>query len=579
LKNVTLGFLDGLDQQIRIVDGTAPRPAARLDLPVEVLLAYPLANQVGINVGDEFQLVSTVGSRVISMPVQVAGLWQPVERANAAWFFSPDAFNDVMLVHETTFTGPVAALLKGEVGQVAWFAQLSGAHLTSRTALPLLSRIEAIRAQITSVVPGLRLEQGVAEALEHYQTSAASLTLHMVVFSVPILALVLYFAALVATLLVQRQRGEIALLKTRGVRDLQIVGIYAVEWMILGASALVIGSLLGLLFAQLMGRTRSFLQLAADAPPLPIDLTWTHLRFGLIVVVLALMAALIPALSATRTTLVDEQQQVSRMIRRPFWQRWYLDWILLLPPIYGLYQLRRSGGLQLGAASGADPLGNPLLMVVPVLLCCALGLIAIRLIPRLLELLAWLTAVPSWTVPLIALRSLARQPSDYRGPLLLLILTLSLASFSASMAATLDGALQHAISYEIGAMTQLLETGESTAQTQSSSTSSQHPQLATRTNIEQEARFLFVPVTAHLDVPGIEAATRVGSYQATIQLGRAKQTAQLVGIDRIDLPKTLNQFDPQWAHGQSLGSLMNLLAHPKRRAGQQRCAQQRHQYR
>src|SRR5262249_19505900 len=181
--------------------------------------------------------------------------------------------------------------------------------------------------------------------------------------------------------------------------------------------------------------------------------------------------------------------------RTPLWALFSLVSRLLTPPVYGIYELGRSNGIQLGALKGANPLDNPLLLVVPMLFCFALGLIAVRLIPLLLELLARLSRRPSWVAPLIALRALARQPSAYRGPLLLLILTLSLASFSASMAATLDGALREAIGYQVGAATQLLETGQSTEQPQNQD---DQPE---KKDIHEEARWLFVPVSDHLDVP------------------------------------------------------------------------------
>src|SRR5262249_3308518 len=151
-------------------------------------------------------------------------------------------------------------------------------------------------------------------------------------------------------------------------------------------------------------------------------MTWDNLRFGVAAVALGLLAALVPAAVATRRTLVDEQQQAARAVRKPFWQRFFLDFLLLIPPVYGVYELGRSNGIQLGALKGATPLDNPLLLVVPMLFCFALGLIAVRMIPLLLELLARLSSRPSWVAPLIALRALARQPSAYRGPLLLLIL-------------------------------------------------------------------------------------------------------------------------------------------------------------
>jgi putative ABC transport system permease protein len=309
-----------------------------------------------------------------------------------------------------------------------------------------------------------------------------------------------------------------------------------------------------------MGRTRSFLQVAADAPALPLTLTWGSLQYGVIAVALALAAALLPALVAARRTLVDEQQQAARTLRPPLWQRFFLDVLLLIPPAYGIYQLRRTGGLQLGAARGADPFSNPLLLLLPVLLCFALGLLAVRLIPLLFELLARLAKRPNWTAPLVALRALARQPGAYRGPLLLLILTLSLAAFSASMAATLDGALRTAISYQVGAHTQLLETGQSTEQPGGQQPGGQ-PQQPDKKDIQKEPRYLLVPVGDHLDVPGIMAATRVGSYDdVTVQLGGTAPQVQLVGIDRVDFPKVIERFDRDWGGGQSLGALMNLLA-------------------
>lgn len=567
LTNASVGFISGMEPYIRIYDGTAPQPVDASiapdgsSAPIEVMVARNFADTIGINVGDEFNLVTNSGGRVVSIPITIAGLWQPLNSSDPAWFYAPDALEDVILVPEKTFTGPIAEVLANEVDLILWFARLNGDRLTATQATPLLARVESVRAQAAGIVPGLALEQSPAESLGQYRTEVARLTTTLFVFSVPILSLVLYFAALVANLLVNRQRSEIALLKTRGVRDTQILGIYILEWMLLGALALVVGPTLGLGFATIMGRTESFLQLSPDLPELQLVLTWSSLQFGVAAVILALIASLIPAAVATRRTLVDEQQQAARVSRPPFWQRFYLDFLLLIPPAYGLYQLQRGGGLQLGE-SGADPFSNPLLVLVPVLLCFSLGLIAIRFIPLIFEVLARLAKRPSWVAPLVALRALARQPGAYRGPLLLLILTLSLAAFSASMARTMDGALDTAIAYQVGAQMQLLETGQSTEQQQGGQQpgGGQQPQQPERRNIEEEARFLFVPVSDHLEVEGINEATRVGTYSANIQLGGVNQAAQLVGIDRVDFPKVINRFDRAWADGRSLGELMNMMA-------------------
>lgn len=569
LKDIKLGFLSGMDGQIKIVDGERPKAASGITDAVEVMVSRDMADEVGINVGDSFSVVGSAGSKVVSIPIRVSAIWQAVNPEDPAWFYPTSSFKDVILLNEQSYTGPVAAALQKEVGLVIWFARMDGSGLNADNAGLLLSRVERVRARASGAVPGLKLVQSPAEALGRYQTGVSTLTNQLLVFSVPILALVLYFAALVASLLLGRQRAEIALLKTRGVRDAQILGISVVEWLLIGGSALALGAPLALTFAQFMGRTVSFLNISNDVAPLTISVNDNAWGYGLVAVGLAMLAALVPAAFATRRTLVDEQQQAARSVRPPFWQRYFLDVLLLLPPIYGIYQLQRTGGLQLGSVAGSDPFSNPLLVLVPVLLCFALGLLAVRIIPWVFELLARAARGPRWVGPLVAFQALARQPGNYRGPLLLLVLTLSLATFSASMAATLDGAMRAAINYKIGAQTQLLETGESTEQSSGGQNGGggggggggSGGGTPDKKDIQKEPRFLFVPVTEHLTVSGVKAASRVGIYDETsVNLGGASKQVQLLGIDRINFPQVITGFPKQWGDGQSLGALMNLLA-------------------
>jgi len=556
LKNAPLGFISGLDDRFRIVDGRMPQLAGNAPA-LDVMISRAFADEVGLNVGDALTIIAS-GVRPTPLQARVAAIWEPINQNDPAWFFPPQTLSDVILVAEESFTGPVAEALRNEVDQVLWFVRLGSEGMTGAQAIPLLSRIETVRARVTSVLPGSRLEQGPAEMLQRYQSRVSTLTTQLFVFSTPILALTLYFAALIAALIVRRQSSEIALLKSRGVRSVQILGMYLVEWFIIGAAALAAGLPLGLVFAAVMSRVRSFLDVDFSAASVPLSPGAQSLTFALAVLAITVVAALIPALAATRRTLVDEQQQAARAARPPFWQRAYLDLLLLVPAAYGVYQLQTGGGLFQG---NADPFGNPLLVLTPALICFALGLLALRLIPLVLEALARLAAIPAWVAPLVTLRALARQTDNYRGALLLLILTLSLAMYSSTMADAFDGAMRTELTYQVGAMTQLFETGESTERVRPGQPGGQ-PQLPQR-DIREGARFLFVPVSEHLQVPGVRAAARVGRYDATVNIGVGNRQVQLIGIDRSDFPNVITRFDRAWGGGESLGGLMNLLArHP-----------------
>jgi len=70
--------------------------------------------------------------------------------------------------------------------------------------------------------------------------------------------------------------------------------------------------------------------------------------------------------------------------------------------------------------------------------------------------------------------------------------------------------------------------------------------------------WVFIPVTEHLKVPGIEAATRVGNYPARVSIGTAGGRGRFFGIDRLDFPAAAF-FRRDFSYSQ-LGSLMNRLA-------------------
>jgi len=245
------------------------------------------------------------------------------------------------------------------------------------------------------------------------------------------------------------------------------VNLYLLEGVLLGGVGLAGGLLLGQSIAQVMSRTRSFLDagiLSGGGQGVAIVLTPTALAYGLVGVALTLAALLLPAALASRHSIVTMRWEQARSSLAPAWQRYYLDLAMLLPPAYGWYQMARQGTVALGAGSG-DPFSNPLLFLVPVLFCFSLALLFMRLFPLLIRLLAWLAAQLPGTTLLLTLRQLARSTTQYLGPLLLLSLTISLATFTASMALTLDEHLADQVYYQVGADLSLAELGESTEET------------------------------------------------------------------------------------------------------------------
>jgi putative ABC transport system permease protein len=564
---VSLGSASDMESHIVVTEGSFPAvadPAPDSTGDVEVMISEALATELGLQVGETYMLFDRRateggGERTLQIPVRITGVWKAADPEEDYWFYNPDALDDTLIVPEDTFTGRVSSYLDDEVNLALWYLVTDGTDVHASDAGALLVRINSVRLRAAALLPGTELAVSPADELAGYQRAAVLLTFLLYAFSVPIVGLILAFIGLVVGLSVDRQRGEVAVLRSRGATAMQVVGIALLEGLLVGALALAIGSPIGGEIARIIGNARSFLDFSLGAD-LRVAVTLASLRYGLAAIGLALIAQVIPTIGAARHTIVTYRQDRARSLKPPWWQRAWLDVMLLIPAVYGMYLLRRQGSIALPGASGtsvADPFQNPLLFLVPALGIFAITLFILRILPVVISAVAWIASRFRGGVGvLLAARHLARTPGFYAAPLVLLVLTLSLSAYTASLAQTLDHHLYDQTYYQVGADVRMVETGEDT---QAGASMAQAFGAPASTSTEEEgARWLFLPVSEHLGVPGVRAAARIGRFNARSQLGGGSQEGVFFGIDRLDFTQVAfwrEDFAPQ-----SLGALMNALA-------------------
>jgi len=553
----SLAFASDLEHHIDVVEGQFPRVSR--DGPVEVLLSENQASKLGFQVGENYLVLGPKQDRAgMSVPLRIAGIWRAKDPDEDYWFYRPTAFDETLFMPEESYTSRVVTRNPKSIYVALWYVVTDGRGIRSADVGAVSARIARTNTEAGALLHGARLDISPADALARHQAGVQRLTLLLTIFSIPVLGLVAYFIILVAGLIVQRQSNEIAVLRSRGASRTQILGVYLLEELLLGVLALGLGLLLGQAAALLMTWTRSFLELV-PIELLPIELTPEAWRRGVQMLGVVLVAGLVPALYAAGYTVVSYKVERARAISRPFWQRAWLDILLLIPAYYGYTQLKQRGTVAILGGAAGDPFANPLLLLTPALYILALALLATRLFPLAMRLLSWaLSWLPGIAV-ITALRYLARTPRAYTGPVLLLTLTMSLAAFTASMARTLDRQLVDQIGYEIGADMRLDDLGQNTAPggpgpaIDSLAGSAEPP----KDQID-EAQYLFLPVTEYLSVPGVESAVRVMRSPADAVVSGASSPVQLVGLDRQDFARVA-AWREDYA-GESLGALMNRLA-------------------
>ncbi|HHY57640.1 MAG TPA: FtsX-like permease family protein [Chloroflexi bacterium] len=575
LEWVSFGAIEQFADHVTWLEGGPPAPASTDPAEaIEVAISSVLADALGIQVGEEFltfrNMETDTGTRTVQLPVRVSGIWTPIDPEDGFWFYRPRAFDTQLIVPHATFEGRLASLLDNEVALIVWYWIVDGANVTAADAPRLVARIDQITQRAATLLPNTRLDSSPYDALQKYQASARLLTVLLYAFSIPIVALLLAFIGLVVGLAVGRQRNEIAVLRSRGATAIQIAAVALLEATILGLVALLIAVPLSVWVAQAFGATRSFLNFSLDSG-LRVQVTANPVQIGLIAVGVTLLAQVLPSLGAARHTIVSYKQELARTVARPWWQRAWLDVLLLIPAGYGIYLVQQQGTIlsPTGAAAG-DIFENPLLILLPALVALALTLLILRLLPLLMALIAWMAAHTSSVGFLLATRYLAREPGLYSTPLVLLMLTLGLSVFTASLAQTLDNHLYDQSYYTIGADARLVELGAASDAGESAfggaglqtanATATPEPAATEESSITKITgpEWVFIPVGEHLNVKEIEAAARVGEFEGAVQLQDRWQALQVIGIDRIDFPKVA--FWRTDFASASLGALMNSLA-------------------
>jgi putative ABC transport system permease protein len=493
-----------------------------------------LASEFGVQVGDTYSLRTENGQ----IPVAIVGLWRAVDPTASYWDVRGES---LLLVHEESYTGIISDRVDDELRNATWVITTSGSSLHADDVAPLQRRIQSVESRVDALLPQTALIASPLEALSRYQDNAPTLTYLLFAFSAPILSLILAFIGLVAGLFVNEQRGEMAILRSRGASTLQVVGISLLQGIILGAIALAGGVGLAYLITHFIGKARSFLDFSATGG-LRVSMTPQILGYGLLGIAMILMVqVLLPSLSAAQNTIVTYKQERARSFRAGWWQRYWLDIFLLLPAGYGLWQLTQQSQKVLEGAEGIpDPLQNPLLLLAPALGIFSVALFTLRIVPRFMDILSRFLKRSKSVGMLMAARYLARTPALYSAPLVLLVLTLGLSAFTASLARTLDSQLGKQIHYQVGADMNIFELG------------------TTFNQDNPNPVYTFGPVEDHLSIPGVQSATRVGRYKfsGTAQTGPLQGT--FLAIDRLTFPSAA-YWQRDFASEQ-LGVLMNELA-------------------
>lgn len=444
------GMISGYEQHVRLVDGRLPAEEQPVNGTYEVAIVQPAQAKLKLVVGSEVVMRDPLIKEDI--PVKIVGVVDKLDYQSLFWYQkSLSQYEHMFILPEAVFERDFTSSKVGPLRVSNWYLSLDYTAMKIATIAPYLETHQQLKTIASS--PGLT-NTTVAEALRTlsgYEQRQEQLRLLLWSMNVPVMIMLAFYLYMVANLIMERQKTEIAVLRSRGASRWQILVSFLLEGVLLSLIALAAGPPLGLLLTKMLGASNGFLEFVQRSA-LSVELSRDAYEYGLYALGFGLVMMMIPAFMATRASIVGHKQQMARKQQTSFWHKYWIDVILLAVSLYGLNSFeRRISDLTAAGVGAAQFSIDPLLFLVPAMFILGAGLLLLRLYPFFIRLVYWLGR--KWWPPSLysTLIQVGRSASQYQFLMLFLVITIATGLFSASAARTLNQNNLDKIAYKNGA--------------------------------------------------------------------------------------------------------------------------------
>ena len=456
-------FLDDVEDHVELLPG-GRMPTEMLDaspdgspIMIEAAVPYDVATELSLTVGSRLSAVPHWVDATPYASVTVSGFFRRTDPGHPIWRLDDEVFHTFssgsfvavpLLVSEDTLLRGLGGAFTDMDTTYGWMLLVDHERLRATNATDALFSIIAMRRSMSRTFLSYRQLTDLDDALADYDERLLFTKLQMFVVLILIAVVVLYYVVTLSSLVAEQRKNEISLLQGRGATERQVLTVFVLEGLTIAGLAIVIAPFLAAGAISVLGYTPAFSDLSGGTL-LPVTLTRGAFIMSALGGVLSFGALMIPAFEASRSPMSRDRQEMARPSRLSFFQRYYLDVLLLVVSIVLFRQLTEQGSLAATNLLGQVAV-NQLLLAVPAITLVAAAMVLIRLFPLVMSLASRLLAPRLPPGLVMGLWQMARNPTHYARLALLLILMAGLGIFAASFGGTLKRSFTERVLYAAG---------------------------------------------------------------------------------------------------------------------------------
>ncbi len=524
-SRVNITGMSDIEDNIEIVQGEMYTPGIN-DGVMEVIITDESLRTTGLTVGQTYDLTNSFNTEN-TIQIKVTGTFDVKDGCESYWSegladaYVSTAFADYdTVVSEGIDSGVISIVSMSE----RWAIDYENIDMTSLdSVLSKLKEQDAVYSE-----NGVTLDVPAIEIFEEYADRSETLQLLLWLVQIPVMLMIVFYQFMVSQLNVEQEKNEIAVFKSRGASRTQIMLIYALESIVLGVVTAIIGPLLGYGLCHILGASNGFLEFV-NRTALTIKFTIDAFLYSLLAVGVFFITTMAPIVPATKTTIVEHKASKAKTAKRPFWDKAFLDVILIVGSVGWLYYYNRTQeNLAAEGLTDSSATVNPLLFVASTAFILGAALLVVRLYPFLIRLIYRIGKRVWSPAQYISLNNIGRSSTGReRFIMIFLILTVALGLFFANTARALNRNAENTAAYLVGCDAVIAEEWDSETSTSLSSSDDEDDEddsSSTTTYIEP----LFEKFE---NLDGVNAATAVYKNDSVNIKSSRKVTVQTTTSD------------------------------------------------
>jgi putative ABC transport system permease protein len=447
-ENVRLGYLSGMEDHISIVSGSLYSDKIN-DGIIDVMVSQKAQIKLNLMLGEVLRLEEIyMDDGKTPYRVRIAGVFENSEADDHYWYKSPNDYSTDLMMPEKIFNKLFDRLYGLKYKTMGlWFVIMDYTCVTVDNAEYIYNKA----LDYVSYHEGLNncsYNDYYRSILKQYIADAAKIKITLQILQIPIYALLAAFIFMVSGQILNMEQSEISVLKSRGAGKRQLISIYLIQSSLIAAVSLIAGLPLSMLICQILGSANAFLEFVSRQA-LEVKYNDQVFAFGLIAALCSMIAMVLPVFKYAKLSIVTQKQK-KRRSDKPFFQRFYLDVVLLAVSLYGLYTF--NGQKTALAQKVIEGQGlDPLLFLSSSLFIIGAGLVALRLIPAFVWLVYRL-GKKAWKPQLYASFLWVLRTRNSQGYITaFLVITLAIGVFNAQTARTINTNEENRVLYAAGA--------------------------------------------------------------------------------------------------------------------------------